>query len=188
MAQEKVDKIIISFKDVKKTGLYNPDGTSVGLGIRTQDYKRNPEWNVFDFRKEVFEELLGEDFGKKDFYYEPKTWGFIVDAVENKLREVLKTIKKVPKEHQQDPIAYIRAYKESFFEPNIAWNDKYEEVRYEDIREFLGEYYHYNNKKNIKDSKLYYFQMFYDNLKNNYEEGHPLYISVATLEDQKKYP
>lgn len=130
-----------------------------------------------EYEKEVFKELLGEDFGKKDFYYEPNTWGFIVDAIEYKLKEILKTIKKVPEEHQQDPIKYIRAYKEQ----------DYRGLFYEDVRAFLGEWYHINSKNN-RDSKLYYFQMFYDNLKNIFEEGHPLYISVATVEDQKKYP
>ncbi|MDQ0066589.1 hypothetical protein [Chryseobacterium lathyri] len=181
MPQEKVDKIIISVEDIKKVGLYNTDGTSIGIGVRIQDYQENPEWNEFDYEKEVFEELLGEDFGKKDFYYESKTWEFIVDAVEKKIREVLKTIKKVPEEHQQNPLAYIRAYKEEHYDPDNDWN-----LKYEDVENFLGEFYHHNIRKHRRDLKLYYFQLFYNNLKNNYEEGYPLYISVATVEGQKK--
>ncbi|MFK7003236.1 hypothetical protein BWK63_00725 [Flavobacterium covae] len=180
MEQEKVNEIIISFQDLKQTGLYNPDGTSIGFGIRTQDYKEIPQWNEFDFRKEVFEKLLGEGFGKKDFYYEPNTWGFIVDEIENKIREVLTTIKKVPKEHQQNPLEYIRAYRKEHFDRDNDWN-----LKYEDVEEFLGEFYHHNIKKYRKDLKLYYFQLFYNNLKKNFEEGQALYISVATVEKQK---
>ena len=181
------NKIVLARQDYKIHGYYDSVFTQNGNTLET-GIPSNLEDIGLQFEKEVFEELLGEDFGRKDFYYDPKTWGFIVDALENKLKEVLNTIKKVPKEHQQDALAYIRAYKESFFDPNIAWNDKYEDVRYEDVEIFLGEYYHHNIKKYRRDLKLYYFQMFYDNLKNNYEEGHPLYISVATVEDQKKYP
>ena len=37
MKEEKIDKIIISLKDVKKkNGLYNPDGTYVGFDVRTE--------------------------------------------------------------------------------------------------------------------------------------------------------
>ncbi|WP_336702026.1 hypothetical protein [Chryseobacterium indologenes] len=54
--------------------MYNSYGSYLGFDIRTENYKENPEWNEFDFKKEVFEELLGEGFGKKDSYYEPNTW------------------------------------------------------------------------------------------------------------------
>lgn len=184
---EEMDYLVLSRQDFKMYGFMDSAASKKGKAVCINTYE-DETLNEYEFSKEVFEELLGEDFGKKDFYYEPNTWCFIVDAIENKLKEVLKTIKKVPKEHQQDALAYIRAYKESFFDPNIAWNDKYEDVRHEDVEIFLGEYYHHNIKKYRRDLKLYYFQMFYDNLKNNYEEGHPLYISVATVEDQKKYP
>lgn len=160
-----------------------PDKYPFFNGVSIQDYKRHLEWNEFDFRKEVFEELLGEDFGKKDFYYEPKTWIFIVESLENKIKEVLKTIKKVPQEHQQNPLTYIRSYREKHFDPDNDWDAKYE-----DVESFLGEFYHHNIRKYVRDKNLYYFQLFYNHLKKSFEEGHPLYISVATVEDQKKYP
>jgi hypothetical protein len=109
-----------------------------GTAVAINEYK-DTMYVKPDYKKEIFKEILGEDFGKKDFYYEPKTWGFIVDAVENKLSEVLKIIKKVPQEHQQNPLAYIRNYREEHFE-NLGDN-------HEDVREFLGEFYHYNNWK-----------------------------------------
>jgi hypothetical protein len=160
MKEEKIDKIIVSLKDVKKTGLYNPDGTYVGFDVRTQDYKENLEWNEFDFKKEVFEELLGEDFGKKDLYYEPKTWGFVVDALEKKIRDVLKSMKKVPEEHTKSPMEYLKNYKNQHFDPITNRS-----IFYEDIKEFLGELYHYNIRKNVRDKNLYYFQLFYNHLK-----------------------
>ncbi len=177
-----MDYLVLSRQDYKIFGFMDSAASEKGTAVCVSKYK-DMALNKYDFSKEVFEELLGEDFGKKDFYYEPKTWGFIVDAVENKIREVLKTIKKVPDEHQHDPLTYVRAYREERRDPDNDWD-----MKYEDVEEFLGEYYHHNIKKHRKDLKLYYFQLFYNNLKKNYEEGHPLYISVATVEDQKKYP
>lgn len=180
MKEEKIDKIIISLTDVKKNGLYNPDGTYVGFDVRTEDYKENPEWNEFDFKKEVFEELLGDDFGKKDFYYEPNTWEFVVDALENKIRDVLKTMKKVPEEHTKNPMEYLKTYKNEHFDPITNRS-----IFYEDVKEFLGELYHYNIRENVRDKNLYYFQLFYNHLKSSFKEGFPLYITAATIEDQK---
>ncbi|KFF14122.1 hypothetical protein N6B72_08050 [Chryseobacterium soli] len=181
MAQEEMDFLLLSIQDYKKNGFYNSKIAPKGYYCRLRDYQNNPEWNEFDFKKEVFEELLGEDFGKHDFYYEPNTWEFIVQAIEKKIREVLKMKKKVPKEHTQNPMEYLKTYKSKNFDTDPA-------IFHEDVREFLGELYHYNLRKNSGDSNLNYLQMFYNTLKKNYEEGYPLYISVATIEDQKKYP
>ena len=178
---EDMDYLVLSRQDFKIYGFMDSTASEKGKAVCMNSYK-DKTLNEFEFSKEVFEEILGEDFGKKDFYYEPDTWGFIVDALENKLREVLKAMKKVPEEHQQDPMEYLEAYKSKLSDPTTN-----RILFFEDLEEFLGEYYH-TNSKNRRDLKLHYFQMFYRNLKNNFEEGHPLYISVATVEDQKKYP
>lgn len=179
---EEMDFLVLSRQDFKIYGFMDSAASEKGTAVAINKYK-DTLYIKPDYKKEVFEELLSVDFGKKDFYYESKTWGFIVDAIEKKLREVLQTIKKVPEEHQQNPLEYLKAYKSEHFDPitNRA-------LFHEDIRAFLGEFYHYNNWKNNDDTSLPPLQMLYDKLKKNYEEGQPLYISVATVEDQKKYP
>jgi hypothetical protein len=182
MVQEEMDYLIVSRLDYKKSGFKKSNYNPVGSMVRIHDYKENPWWNDYTYGKEVFEELLGKDFGKKDFYYEPKTWGFIIEALENKIREVLKTMKKVPQEHLQNPTEYLRTYKlenDDFYTGN--------RVFYEDIEDFLAELYHYNSFRH-NEKGLYNFNLLYNILKKNYDESYPLYISGATVEDQKKYP
>ncbi|MDQ1160200.1 hypothetical protein QE422_000568 [Chryseobacterium sp. SORGH_AS 447] len=91
-------------------------------------------------------------------------------------------MKKVPQVYIENLTEYLKNYKlenDDFYSGNMVFH--------EEIEAFLGELYHYNNFRH-NEKGLYNFNLFYSILKNNYEGGYPLYISVATVADQKNYP
>ncbi len=154
MAQEEMDYLVVSRLDYRKNGFIESTYNPVGSTIRIHDYKENPWWNDYGYDKEVFENLLGPDFGKKDFYYESKAWGFILETLENKIREVLKTMKKVPQVYIENPTEYLKNYKlenDDFYSGNMVFH--------EEIEAFLGELYHYNNFRH-NEKGLYNFNLF----------------------------
>lgn len=51
--------------------------------------------------------------------------------------------------------------------------------RYDDKREILGGQY-VINLRNQNDKSIYYLNLIYLNLKSYYDNGYPLYLSIAT--------
>jgi len=161
MAGENIKYVVVAVQDYKKYGYSNTVHTDKGMSIRVEDYSGIYEYrNLTNYRKFIFEKVLGKKFGEKDIFLEPKSILFsnLLLELKLKLQDLLLNQKRVP-----DP-----------------------ENRYDDIKEILGEQYVINLRKE-EDKNLNAFNRFYLNFKEYYDYNYPLYLTIATPEDEKKY-
>jgi hypothetical protein len=169
MEQEKSSCILVSTRD------YKSDGVESTRGNRKIIFLDDPFSDISNLEIEIFKSVMGEDFGKKEFFLESGSYGIIIKAYENTLRKLLEKERKVPKERYGDLQEYLKEYK-STLDPIEDWDSKYDEVH-----EILGEYY-LLAMRYPKDRLAYEFnKLHYLRIKSFYDAELPLYISTPIL-------
>ena len=164
MEDKRLKYVIVAVQDYRMHGYSNTLHTDKGYLIVVEDYPGGKEAprNLTNFRRIVFEKVLGEKFGHQAIILEPKSSLFLklLTEMELKLKDLLKTQCREFLEHLN--------------------------YRYDEEVEFFGEKYVINGR-NYLDKALRNFHEFYQNIKQFYDYNYPLYLVPATKEDEEKY-
>ncbi|MFY8068708.1 MAG: hypothetical protein ACOVMG_01315 [Flavobacterium sp.] len=164
MSGENLKKVIVAIQDYRQYGISNTILTGKGDYIRVEDYPGGIQIprNLINYKKKIFEKILGEKFGNESIILEPKSSLFLelINAMDLKLKDLLKTQCREFLDH----INY----------------------RYDEEVEFFGEKYIINGR-NYLDDALRDFYEFYQKIKMFFDYNYPLYIIPLLLEDKIKY-
>jgi len=123
---------------------------------------------------EIFKSFFGADLGKKEFFLEAGSYGYIIEAYEKKLRILLEKEHKVPKEYYNRLEEYKEKIHRSLFTDKEYTDDHF----YDEVHEILGEYYVLQMR--FPPERIpFEFNRYYLSIKKLFDSGEPLYISTA---------
>jgi|GEM_PF-2076635 len=179
MVKKDLTRIVIAIQDYKAYGYDNTVGTYRGMTISFNEDYTDFDSGYSSFIGNAFVKALGPDFSKRDMVLPAYSYENILTELENAFKEAVKTIRQVPLNRYADAETYVQELKSKAYPED-------RNAKYDDLVEYFGDKYIINlryDESGIIDS----FYGFYKNLKEYLDNGHPLYISIATPEDREKY-
>ena len=127
---------------------------------------------------EIFKSFFGEDLGKKEFFLEAGSYGNIIEAYENTLKTLLEKEHKIPEEHNQNRMQYLKEFVSKQRTNEELTHSEQWNARHSDIYEALGNHY-IMFMRYVNGMVPYNFNNYYLKMKSFYDNGDSLYISTA---------
>lgn len=107
MWREDLTEIIIAVQDYRKFGYSETLHTDKGMMIQLDDNGIEYYTNNGKRLGKVFEEIIGEDFGKKNLILPVNSYGNLVKRVEQELRSMLQNQKCIPIDKDDDIVEML---------------------------------------------------------------------------------
>ena len=164
MEDKSLKEVIVAVQDYRDHGYSNTLFTDKGYLIVVEDYPggNTNRHNIYNYRRTIFEKVLGDKFGHEAIILEPKSSLFLelLNEMELKIKDLSKNLPKEFSDHRLD--------------------------RYDEKVTFFGEEFVVNGRSDY-DRELVNFHEFYEKIKRFYDFNYPLYLVPATKEDEEKY-